>query len=82
MKRIYTGLESGGKSLKLAMDSIKCLERNAKWAKITGHPRPIISNMSYTPKFFELASKNAIPVLTWKDLEELPNLTDAYLFFD
>jgi len=33
MKVIYSGLESGGKSLKLAMRSVELVERNSKWYK-------------------------------------------------
>jgi len=82
MKRIYSGLEDGGKTLQLAMASVKCLYRNHEWQKITKNERPIVSNLPYTPKFYELASELSVPVRAWKDLDELPALTDCDLFID
>jgi len=57
MKVIFSGLESSGKSLKLAMTVVDLVHRNAKWNKITGKSRPIVSNMRFSPHFFDWATK-------------------------
>lgn len=81
-KIIFSGAEDSGKSLKLAEYSGKILERNADWLKITGVPRPIISNIEYSPSFLEYANQLNVPIRHWRDLEELPALTDCDLIID
>jgi len=82
MKVIYSGLESSGKSLRLAMLSTDLVHRNAKWAKITGRPRPIWSNMAFTQKFNEYAKKRGIELKYWRDLDELVKLDEADIICD
>jgi len=48
MKTIYSGLESSGKSLRLAMVTVDIVERNSKWLKKSGIKRPIYSNLEFT----------------------------------
>jgi len=82
MKKIFSGLESSGKSLKLAMQAVELVYRNAKWLKKTGKPRPIISNMRFAPSFEEFAATMNIPLLYWKDLEELISYDEADIICD
>jgi len=82
-KTIFSGLEDSGKSLQLAMHAGRIAERNSDWLKKTGIPRPIVSNLEFSSKFYELVTeKLGIPIRYWKDLEELPNLTDCDLIID
>jgi hypothetical protein len=48
MKIVYTGLESAGKTLLLANEAIKLLNRNKKWAKAKGIQRKVFSNIKFS----------------------------------
>jgi len=89
MKLIYSGLEDSGKTYMLAVLSDVILKRNVKWAKKTGNPRPIVSNLPYSDGFRSRCEAAGIPLLHWKDLAELTNwqntgveLQGADLFID
>jgi len=82
-KTIFSGLEDSGKSLKLAEYAGKIGERNAAWQKITGVPRPIVSNLEFRKPFVDyIQGELGVPIRYWKDLEELPALTDCDLIID
>jgi len=81
-KLIWTGLEDSGKTYMLAIASVKILKRNAKWLKITGKARSIISNLPYSNEFKKMCQEAEIPLRNWKDVEELPELTNCDLFID
>jgi len=81
-KTIFSGLEDSGKSLKLAEFAGKIGERNADWLKITGKPRPIVSNLEFQQPFYEYITGLGIPIRYWKDLEELPALRNCDLIID
>jgi len=76
-KVIWTGLEDSGKSYMLAVVSTKIAYRNAEWLKITGRPRPIVSNLPYSDEFKNLCRSLKVPLRNWKDLEELPELEEG-----
>jgi len=83
MKTIYAGLEDSGKSLQLAMTVTELVEQNAKWLTITGIPRPIVSNLEFKDEFLNWATiEKQVPIRYWKDLEELPHLTECDLIID
>lgn len=83
MKVIFSGLESSGKSLKLAMTVVELVHRNAKWNKITGKSRPIVSNMSFQPHFFEWATKEmGVEIKYWQNLDELVGFDEADVICD
>jgi len=81
-KVVYTGAEDSGKSYQLAMRAGKLVERNARWLKITGKPRPIASNLKFMPWFEKFAADLGVPIRYWKDLEELPSLNGCDLIID
>jgi len=81
-KKIYVGLESGGKSLMMTRESYDNLYRNARWEKITGLKRPIIGNIAWSPKFLDLAQKLGVEVRKWQHVAELPSLTECDLYID
>lgn len=82
MKVVYSGLEDSGKSLKLARVASDVLYRNAAWQRLTGVPRPIISNIAFSQSFLDVAKEEGVEVRYWKDLSELVVLTDADVFID
>jgi len=82
MKVIYSGLESSGKSLRLAMLVVELVKRNSKWAKITKQPRPIYSNMAFSADFVSYATSMGISLHNWKDLDELIKLEEADIICD
>jgi len=82
MKVIFSGLESSGKSLKLASTAVDLVYRNSKWNKITKKSRPIVSNMRFAEHFENWASEMGVELRYWKDLEELINLQEADIICD
>jgi len=82
MKVIFSGLESSGKSLRLAMLCVDLVYRNAKWAKITGRARPIWSNMAFSEKFQSFAQEQGVELRYWKDLDDLVKLDEADIICD
>jgi len=81
-KVIYSGLESSGKSLKLAMIAIELVYRNAKWRKISGRERPIYSNMQFTPSFKAWAEALGVPLRYWLNTDDLIDLSDCDILCD
>jgi len=82
MKIIFSGLESSGKSLQLAIRAGQLVERNARWFKRTGKSRPIVSNMQFSSDFVSWASSLNVEVRYWKDLEDLITLAEADVICD
>jgi len=83
MKVIFSGLEDSGKSYKLAQTAVNLAYRNAGWLELTGVPRPIVSNLEFSSEFFSHVTEElGVPIKYWRDLEELPNLTQADLIMD
>jgi len=82
MKVIFSGLESSGKSLKLAIVTRGLVERNAKWQKITGIKRPIFSNMLFSERFSSFASELGVELHYWKNIEELIKIEEADIICD
>jgi len=83
MKVNFMGLESSGKSLKLAMTAAKIAYRNSAWKKATGITRPIVANTIFKKDFKDfVVNELEIPILNWSDTHELPDLKDCDLFID
>jgi len=82
MKVVYTGLESSGKSLALAMKAENILHRNAKWLKKSGISRPIVSNVAFSKSFIERALSLGIKIHIWEDLDDLISWKDCDVFID
>lgn len=81
-KVIFTGLEGSGKSLRMARYVYYALRRNNRFLKKTGIPRPIYSNMHFSDSFHTLADKYGIPIIYWKDIDELVGLSGCDVFID
>jgi len=82
MKFIYSGLESSGKSLRLAEKISELVKRNSKWFSITGVRRPILSNLKLASHVEECASDLQVPIVYWKDLMELVTFTECDVIID
>lgn len=83
MKIIYSGLESSGKSLKLAMMVVDIAYRNSKWREKTGIVRPIASNLRFSDKFHQFVTEELmIPISYWQNLEELEKLEQCDVIID
>jgi len=83
MKVIFTGLESSGKSLKLAMTANEIAHRNAKWKKISGKERPLASNMQFSREFEDYVMEElGLPIIYWSNVDELIKLESADVFID
>jgi len=81
-KTIFSGAEDSGKSYMLAETCMKLADRNAAWLKLTGIPRPIVSNLRFSPWFVEELESMGIPIRYWQDLEELEDLKECDLIID
>jgi len=82
MKIIYSGLESSGKSLKLAMVVTELVYRNANWQKKMGVQRPIFSNMQFAPAFEAWALGMGVELKYWTNLDDLIAITNADVICD
>jgi len=81
-KVIYTGPEDAGKSYQLALMAGQLVERNAKWQKVTKVQRPIFSNLEFQPWFEKFAAERNVPIRYWKNLEDLPSMSEGDLIID
>jgi len=81
-KVIFAGLESSGKSLKLAMVAVDLVYRNASWFKRSGIVRPIATNLEFSPFFNNLAEELGVPIVYWHDLDDLIKLEHADVIID
>jgi len=83
MKIIYSGLESSGKSLRLAKLTADLVQRNSKWFKESGKTRPIVSNLKFTEKFYNWATEEMIvPIIYWENLEQLIQYDNVDIIID
>jgi len=82
MKVIYSGLESSGKSLRLAMKTEELRKRNARWRAVSGKSRPIYSNMKFSEMFERKCEASEVPVKYWQDLSELIEIENADVIMD
>jgi len=82
-KIIFSGIESSGKSLKIAMEVTKIVERNSKWKKESGVVRKIYSNLKFSKDFEKYATEEkGIPIVYWKDLDDLIHVENADIIID
>jgi len=81
-KIIYAGLESSGKSYKLAMVVSELVYRNAKWFKKTGIIRPIAANMRFSESFTQFAKELNVPLQYWENLDDLVKFSNADIVID
>jgi len=83
MKVIFSGLESSGKSLRLAMEIGDIVHRNAKWLKKSGIARPIASNLKLSKEFEDYMKNLGLPpVIYWENIDELTKLSHCDVIID
>lgn len=82
MKIIYSGLESSGKSLQLAMQAVNLVYRNSAWYKKSGVIRPIASNLLFSKDFESFADSMGVSILYWENLDDLIRLSNADVIID
>jgi len=81
-KIIFSGLESSGKSLQLAMIAEKVLLRNVRWLEKSGVARKILTNSPFSEAYMAFAQANGIEVRLWENLDELIQQRDCDVFID
>ncbi len=82
MKKIYTGIESSGKSLQLAREANNIVRRNARWFKKTGVLRPILTNSPFSDGFVQYAKDKGTEIVNWKNLSEIIFRDECDVFID
>jgi len=82
MKYVVSGLEDSGKSLWLARVIRRVANRNARWLRVTGTPRPIITNMWLHADFVRKCENEGVPVRHFLNLHEIVDVPDADIFID
>jgi len=96
MKIIYSGLESSGKSLRLAKVVCDLVYRNNKWNNIRYEewiqggmvgekpaPRPIVSNIRFKQEFEDFAIKEqGVPIIYWTNIDEIIKYDNADIIID
>lgn len=82
-KIIFSGLESSGKSLQLAMLTSEIAYRNSDWKKKSGVTRSIASNLRFSKSFFDFVTiELEIPIIYWDNIDELIKLQDCDVLID
>lgn len=82
MKRIYTGIESSGKSLWLSRDAEDVLKRNIRWLKVTKIPRTMAFNSPMSQTFKERIINAELIYIEFKNFDDIAHLTEADIFID
>lgn len=83
MKVVYSGLESSGKSLKLAEQVAFLAERNARWFKLSGKKRPIVSNLFFSKDFEDYCEHQlGVEIIYWSDLHQVIKYENADIIID
>jgi len=82
MKKVFTGIESSGKSLQLSIHAEEVLRRNIKWLKITGRPRTMAFNTPMAPYFIARIKEAGIRYMEFKHLTEILHLEECDIFID
>jgi len=83
MKIIYSGLESSGKSLRLAKVVSDLVYRNKKWFDKSGVSRPIVSNLQFTEEFRTWAEDEmGVKIIYWSNLDELIKFDNSDIIID
>lgn len=81
-KRVYVGLESSGKSLLIARESVWNVLRNERWNKKTGKSRPIVGNVPWSSEFYSFANSRGVEVRRWQHIHELVDFHGCDLYID
>lgn len=82
MKKVWTGLESSGKSLQLAITADNLLKRNIRWLKITGVPRTMAFDTPMSEKFVKKIKDAGLIYLHFDSLIEVMGLSQADIFIN
>jgi len=82
MKVVFTGLESSGKSLRLAQRIRDVIIRNSKWNKVTGVSRVIYSNLRLASHVEAWANELGVEIKYWKDVHELTDFYECDVIID
>jgi len=78
-KIVYCGLESSGKTLKLAQIITNLAKRNEKWLVKYGFVRKIYTNLKLNPTFLE---KYQDIIVEWQDVKDVINKTGCDIIWD
>jgi hypothetical protein len=82
MKKVYTGIESSGKSLQLSVEADRTLVRNARWFKKTGLPRTMAFNSPMSDDFIKQIEDTGVNYMLFKNLDEILFLEECDIFID
>lgn len=82
MKTVYIGKEGSGKTLLMGADTKWIIDRNSRLLEKTGKVRTIRSNIAYSKSLEDYAKLRGVPIVYWKDIEELEKFTECDLFID
>lgn len=81
-KVVFSGLESSGKSLQLAMTVSDIAYRNIRILKKFKIERMILSNMKFSDSFETFLNENCVKFKYWKDLEDLISYDNCDVIID
>jgi len=82
VKKVYTGIESSGKSLQLSVEADRVLQRNKRWLRITGVPRTMAFNSPMAPDFVKEIEDAGIKFLRFSHLNDILHLEEVDIFID
>jgi len=81
-KRIYTGLESSGKSLMLSAHLVRNVKRNAAWKTRLGIDRPIVTTLPVSDSFITYAKSVGVRIEAIHEVSEFPRLRGCDFYID
>jgi len=82
MKVAFTGLESSGKSLQLAVIARRILDRNIQWLKLTGVPRTMAFDSPMSESFVKEIEEAGCIYMQFSNLIDILYLTQADIFIN
>jgi len=82
MKIAFTGIESSGKSLQLAVHARTVFLRNVKWYKITGKPRKMAFDSPMSETFTKAIEDAGLKYIKFRDLNEILPLDNTDIFIN
>lgn len=81
-KTVFSGLESSGKSYRLALTAVWLVNRNSRWLRKSGKIRPIASNLKFSPSFEAWAKSLGVPIVYWRSVDDLVKFENCDVIID
>jgi len=82
MKKVWTGIESSGKSLQLSIQAEEILRRNIRWLSKTGIPRTMAFDSPMSASFIKRIEDAGLKYLFFRNKSDILSLSEADIFIN